>query len=579
MGNSYAYPEGPDPCQGISDCPKIHHPNNDGLVILYTIWAVTGLIVLIFCIYRQKQKNVPNSAPRSASRSDTMSHRLTELSAKSPASSSHRSDDIFSALTSPLHRASEVEIQAQSPSADEILQIPHHTDAFGSVCYFLINMISVSWVILFLVVIVDFYYDCELEGIDALCYYGSYPVFGDYDTNSEYFFTIWVLSLTWYACLLAFKNQLRGWFMIPCAMETATHMYVWSRDRDTVTMDLDDAYQVVKWVRAAQVFVTPQRLREGHEAFVEIQRTPTGVPFFVHDATRYLYSKVEGAYVIPENDVIGDTYAAFHQRKDGLTDKKVNEYLSLFGVNKIPFERRSIRSIATDEIFTYFYFYQFAMYIVWFWSSYLFVASIEATVVLAGAVASIFIQYKNEKTLSVLTEYETTVKVKRNDIFVGVTSHHLVPGDVVILQDIDWVLPCDMVLLEGSCVLNESGLTGESMPVQKTACANEKSTYSADGMGVRHTLFAGTTVLELNKENGGQVTALVTSTGVRTNKGQLVASILFPEKVSFRYEEELSVVICFLLLYGVVLFILSIYLQENNGSSSSWVTKWMYGKC
>jgi cation-transporting P-type ATPase 13A3/4/5 len=202
--------------------------------------------------------------------------------------------------------------------------------------------------------------------------------------------------------------------------------------------------------------------------------TPTGTPFFIHDATRYLYNQASCAYVIPNDDVIGKTYADFHKQKSGLSDKKVSNFLSLFGINKIPFERRSVGNIAADEVFTYFYFYQFIMYIVWFWSSYLFVAAVEASVVVAGAVASIYIQYNNEKTLSVLTEYETTVKVKRNSIAASVTSHNLVPGDIVIIKETDWVLPCDMVLLEGSCVLNESGLTGESMPVQKTSCVDEE---------------------------------------------------------------------------------------------------------
>lgn len=580
MGNSYAYPEGPNECEGISDCPRIENSSNGGLVFLYTVWALTTLVIALFLVYRHTKRNIPNSAPRSTSRtlSSSASSRLTELSALKNASKAGNSVDNSETLVSPLHRLSDSDVDPMSTPAEDILQIPYLADVFGTACYYMINVISVSWLLLFFILIIDFYNDCELEGIDSLCYYGSYPLFGNYDTNAEYFFAVWILSLIWYVFILVFNDQLRGWFMIPCSMEEATHMYVWSRDAVSQTNDLDDSYQVVRWVRMVQKYVTPERLREGHEAFVEVQRTSTGVPFFVHDAMRYLYSKSASTFLIPQNDVIGTTYSDFHSRAGGLPDKKVSDYLALFGVNKIPFERRSIGKISADEVFTYFYFYQFIMYIVWFWSSYLFVAAVEASVVVAGAVASIYIQYNNEKTLSVLTEYETKVTVKRNGILTRVSSHMLVPGDVVILKDTDWVLPSDMVLLEGSCVLNESGLTGESMPVQKTACVNEGVDYNPEGMGVRHTLFAGTTTLELNTDHGGDVIALVTSTGVRTSKGQLVASILFPEKVIFRYEEELSVVIFFLLIYGIVLFILSIYLQENNGSDSFWVTKWVYGK-
>jgi magnesium-transporting ATPase (P-type) len=53
-------------------------------------------------------------------------------------------------------------------------------------------------------------------------------------------------------------------------------------------------------------------------------------------------------------------------------------------------------------------------------------------------------------------------------------------------------------VLQGSAVLNESGLTGESMPVQKLALPNEADReYDAHGAGTRNTLFAGTTVLQV----------------------------------------------------------------------------------
>eukprot|EP00122_Pirum_gemmata_P019051 Pgem_evm1s17846 len=53
-----------------------------------------------------------------------------------------------------------------------------------------------------------------------------------------------------------------------------------------------------------------------------------------------------------------------------------------------------------------------------------------------------------------------------------------------------------MVIVDGNCVCNESALTGESMPVQKIQCPNEARSYDSMKAGSRHTLFAGTTVLQ-----------------------------------------------------------------------------------
>ena len=47
-------------------------------------------------------------------------------------------------------------------------------------------------------------------------------------------------------------------------------------------------------------------------------------------------------------------------------------------------------------------------------------------------------------------------------------STELVPGDVIEVPE-NISMPCDLVLLSGSCIVNESMLTGESIPVIKTS--------------------------------------------------------------------------------------------------------------
>uniref|UniRef100_A0A8C5EYK9 ATPase 13A5 n=1 Tax=Gopherus evgoodei TaxID=1825980 RepID=A0A8C5EYK9_9SAUR len=81
-----------------------------------------------------------------------------------------------------------------------------------------------------------------------------------------------------------------------------------------------------------------------------------------------------------------------------------------------------------------------------------------------------------------------------------VSSHYLVPGDILVLEGKKHALPCDAILIDGGCIVDEGMLTGESIPVTKTPLPhmeNTKSwkTHSAEDYR-RHVLFCGTEVIQ-----------------------------------------------------------------------------------
>ena len=70
-----------------------------------------------------------------------------------------------------------------------------------------------------------------------------------------------------------------------------------------------------------------------------------------------------------------------------------------------------------------------------------------------------------------------------------ISSDDLVPGDVIVVPD-NCIMPCDMVLLTGSCIVNESMLTGESVPTSEVY--DPKNYDSAK----KFTLYSGTKVIQ-----------------------------------------------------------------------------------
>ena len=59
------------------------------------------------------------------------------------------------------------------------------------------------------------------------------------------------------------------------------------------------------------------------------------------------------------------------------------------------------------------------------------------------------------------------MNVYRNRRWEKVKSNELYPGDLVSLTRRSETVPCDLLLLHGQCVVDESMLTGESVPLMK----------------------------------------------------------------------------------------------------------------
>ena len=129
-----------------------------------------------------------------------------------------------------------------------------------------------------------------------------------------------------------------------------------------------------------------------------------------------------------------------------------------------------------------------------------------------------FIQdQKAENSLAQLKKLETpSVRVIRNGKIITISSHQLIPGDIVILRAGD-AIPADMRLITATNVAaDESTLTGESLPVAKQLESLDPRTPLAERSNM---LFSGTLFVS------GYATAIVVETGMNTQLGQ-IASLL-----------------------------------------------------
>ncbi|MDL1971389.1 MAG: HAD-IC family P-type ATPase [Candidatus Desulfofervidaceae bacterium] len=198
----------------------------------------------------------------------------------------------------------------------------------------------------------------------------------------------------------------------------------------------------------------------------------------------------------------------------GLTEEEVQKRLAQYGENKLEKKKR----VTPWQIF----FNQFKSVLI----AILFAATLASfaigeitdaftilAIIILNAILGFTQEYKAEKALEALKKMlALKAKVVRAGVPVSIDTHLIVPGDIVILE-IGEKVPADIYLLEvESLQIDESALTGESVPVSKETKVLAEDTPLAER---KNMAFMGTIV------TNGYGRGVVVATGMQTEFGRI----------------------------------------------------------
>ncbi|XP_053164452.1 probable cation-transporting ATPase 13A5 isoform X2 [Hemicordylus capensis] len=252
-------------------------------------------------------------------------------------------------------------------------------------------------------------------------------------------------------------------------------------------------------------------------------------------------------------------YQIHHKYGGGLTRKEQDLRRLICGPNTIKVEIRPIWKLLFKEILNPFYVFQAFTLSLWLIQGYIeySIAIILLSIISIGL--TVYDLRKQSINLYNLVEEHNKVQVivwTKHEGNRKVESCSLVPGDILVLEGQKHSLPCDAILIDGNCVVNEGMLTGESVPVIKTPLPHMDDTLPWKTHSIedyrRHVIFCGTEVIQTKQTSKGPARAVVLQTGFNTAKGDLVRAILYPKPLNFKiYRDAFKFIVC-LALIGVL---------------------------
>ncbi|MBC9826191.1 magnesium-translocating P-type ATPase [Carnobacterium inhibens] len=202
----------------------------------------------------------------------------------------------------------------------------------------------------------------------------------------------------------------------------------------------------------------------------------------------------------------------------GLSNQEAEKRLEEFGLNEVAVQKPTPWYLLLLQAFKDPFIYVLTLLLVVSAATKDFEASIVMAMMILFSAGLHFIQeYRSQKASLALKELiETTCAVTRDGVTKEIPIDEVVPGDIVTLSTGD-LIPADSRLIWAKDLfVNQSSMTGESMPIEKlTSLKKEKEDSQLTALDLPNLLFMGTDVLS------GQGKVVVVKTGEDTLFGDI----------------------------------------------------------
>lgn len=283
---------------------------------------------------------------------------------------------------------------------------------------------------------------------------------------------------------------------------------------------------------------------------------------FLYQKRRHLFHKSTGKFAPPEflfDELPQLSVYQGHRGLSGDLEKMTRNY----GANKFDIPIPTFMDLFKEHAVAPFFVFQVFCVALWCMDEQWYYSLFSLFMLVAFEMTTVFQRRVTMSEFQSMGIKPYSIYVFRNEEWVELQTSELLPGDLVSITRTaeGSAVPCDLLLVDGSAIVNEAMLSGESTPLLKESIRLRTPTdnLQPEGLDKNSILHGGTTALQVTAPKNNEVPlapdngalAVVSKTGFETSQGSLVRMMIFSsERVSVGNKEALLFIL-FLLVFAI----------------------------
>ncbi|KZZ99013.1 cation-transporting ATPase 4 [Moelleriella libera RCEF 2490] len=393
------------------------------------------------------------------------------------------------------------------------------------------------------------------------------------------FAVIWPIFLRYYLTPDLYEKYIGApeWTFVWCGTIITLQSLVWLSTHWSVALDARFRATKAKTVEEAQLIKVLPIANAGSGEICKLLRDKTGGKLntsFLFQKRRFLYNTQLKTFSTLQYDIDSEpkpTIGHFQTSRGLEKQSEITRIEQHFGTNTFDIPVPTFTELFKEHAVAPFFVFQIFCVGLWLLDEYWYYSLFTLFMLVAFESTVVWQRQRTLNEFRGMSIKPYDVWVYRLGQWTEVQTDRLLPGDLVSVGRTkeDSGVACDMLLVEGTAIVNEAMLSGESTPLLKDSIQLRPSDVALDveGLDKNAFLWGGTKVLQVTHGNPEQekaklpsgvppppdngAMAIVTKTGFETSQGSLVRTMIYStERVSANNFEALLFIL-FLLIFAL----------------------------